>query len=57
MCKYCSVPTCKCTECPPLKMEKELLKQVEGEKEAKAKHIEGRCPVCGHKYWMMVANF
>ncbi len=38
-------------------MEKELLKQVEGEKEAKAKHIEGRCPVCGHKYWMMVANF
>lgn len=57
MCKYCSVGTCECVDCPPLKMEAELLEKVKQYKEPKALHMEGRCPVCRHKYWMSVSNF
>jgi hypothetical protein len=57
MCRYCSVSTCGCRECEPIRVEGELSKEAASKPDMYASHIEGRCQACNHKYWMMVANF
>lgn len=57
VCRYCSVPTCPCAECEPLKVEGSLTKRAAEGGGLFTSHIEGRCEACNHKYWMMVANF
>jgi len=57
MCRYCSVSTCACGQCEPLKVEGQLSKEAVSKPSTYTSHIEGRCQACNHKYWMMVANF
>jgi hypothetical protein len=57
MCRYCSVSTCGCRECEPIRIEGELSKEAASKPDMYVSHIEGRCQACNHKYWMMVANF